>query len=149
MSKISLLSFLMILLLHEVCSDNYIVVYFLKTNILYYGFANAKRESGDIEYLLLRGGNKRSAKEWFGINPSINYYPMIVYFNKKITSLESYFDIAYDGNAKNLISLDFSNFDSSEIKSTESLCKGCENLQYVNFTNFNTPKLLTMSNMLP
>ena len=147
MSKISLLSFLMILLLHEVCSDNYIVVYFLKTNILYYGFANAKRESGDIEYLLLRGDNKRSANEGFGINPLINYYPMKVYFNKKITSLESYFDIAYDGNTKNIISLDFSNFDSSEITSSELLCKGCENLKYVNFKNFNTPKLLTMSNM--
>jgi surface protein len=122
-------------------------MYFPKTNIEYYGFANAKRKSEDIEYLLLRDGNTKSAADWFGINPKVDIYPLKIYFNKKITSLESYFDIAYDANTKNLISLDFSNFDSSEIKSTESLCKGCENLQYVNFTNFNTSELLTVSDM--
>ena len=137
----------MILLLHEVCSDNYIVMYFLKTRILYLGFANAKRKSGDIEYLQFKSGATRAAEAQWAFNTTSNYYPLKVYFNKTITSLESYFDIAYDGNVKYIISLDFSNFDSSEITSSESLCKGCENLQYVNFTNFNTPKLSTMSNM--
>ena len=148
MSKISLLSFLMILLLHEVCSDNYIVMYFLQTTIDFSPFANAKRKSEDLEYLQLRNGNKYPVKNSrVTIVAGFKSYPLKVYFNKKITSLESYFDIAYDRNTKNLMSLDFSNFDSSEITSTESLCKGCENLQYVNFKNFNTSKLLTVSDM--
>ena len=51
-------------------------------------------------------------------------------------SLEHYFSVVYDLNMDNIISVDFSSFDSSLVTDMNSLFLGCNSLQSVYFKNF-------------
>ena len=73
-----------------------------------------------------------------------------IHLNNSIQSLASFFNSTYDKNAKDIISIDFSHFDSSLITDTNSLfygCSslltmenmfsGCDNLKYLDISGFN------------
>ena len=47
----------------------------------------------------------------------------------------------YDSEAFNIISVDFSHFDSSLLESFEWMFGGCSSLEEINFSNFNTSKI--------
>ena len=47
-------------------------------------------------------------------------------------------------NLKNIIEIDLSNFDASEVKDVGSMFYGCENLKKINFGNFNTSSIESM-----
>ena len=70
-----------------------------------------------------------------------------IHFTQSITSLESFFDAYYDDNDKNIISIDFSNFDSSSLAIVALLCNDCSSLKEINFTNFNTAQVTAMNHM--
>ena len=54
---------------------------------------------------------------------------------------------ANDPNGENIISIDFSHFDSLSLTDIDSLFLGLENLQEINFNNFKTSNVTTMEYM--
>ena len=73
-------------------------------------------------------------------NESTNIIKLVYYDN--LTNLDCMFY-----TCKNIIEMDFSNFDSSNINSCYSLFSDCKSLTSINFINFNTSKVQTMQNM--
>ena len=72
---------------------------------------------------------------------------LTINIEKSIESLKSFFDVVYDPNVVNIKSIDFSNFDSSNLKDMSNLFKGCTSLESVNFGDFNDLGVTDMSNM--
>ena len=70
-----------------------------------------------------------------------------LHFTHAIGSLENFFSNDLDTTSSNIKSVDFSNFDSSEVMSLSNLFKGCSSLEKINFTNFKTSKVANMVNM--
>ena len=75
-----------------------------------------------------------------------------IHFTNIITSLENFFNCEQDTNAKNIISVDFSHFDSSLIKNIDNMFYKCSSLNSLDISNFdlgsieisdNTNSLLT------
>ena len=50
-------------------------------------------------------------------------------------------------NIESLIEVDFTNFDSTKVIATSYMFTNCKNLNYINFTNFNTSAITDMSSM--
>ena len=50
-------------------------------------------------------------------------------------------------NCENIVKIDLSNFDTSEIQDMEGMFYGCTKLKSINFGNINTEKVKTMTNM--
>ena len=67
---------------------------------------------------------------------------IIIRYNKSLTTCKNMFY-----NIKQLLSIDFSNFDSSKLNDTSSMFTECKNLKSINFHNFNTSLLKTMKYM--
>ena len=65
-----------------------------------------------------------------------------VLWDKKLTNLESMFY-----NCFNLISIDLSNIDTSNVNSTHNMFKGCSSLKSLNLSNFNTENVIDMDGM--
>ena len=53
----------------------------------------------------------------------------------------------FDPNVEQIISIDFSHFNSSLLESAESMFYGCTSLETINLSNFNAPLLEKMNNM--
>ena len=70
-----------------------------------------------------------------------------IYFESPVESLSSFFDAESDPNVANIKSIDFSHFDSSNIKDMSYLFKGCTSLDSVNFKNFNGAAVNNMERM--
>jgi surface protein len=70
-----------------------------------------------------------------------------IHLNNSIQSLASFFNSTYDKNAKDIISIDFSHFDSSLITDTNSLFYGCSSLLKLDLNNFITNPETSMENM--
>ena len=69
-------------------------------------------------------------------------YIVILEWNKTINSLERFFN-----NLKNIVEIDLSEFDASEVTSMSSMFYGCNNLKNIKFGNINTSSLTDMSEM--
>lgn len=54
-----------------------------------------------------------------------------------------------DGNCQDVLEIDFSHFDGSEMTTMEDMFYKMENLKKVNFENLNTSKVTNMGNMFP
>ena len=50
-------------------------------------------------------------------------------------------------NCENIVKIDLSNFDTSEIEDMEGMFHGCTKLRSINFGNINTEKVKNMKNM--
>ena len=61
-----------------------------------------------------------------------------VCFNYPIINMTNFFSEEYDDNIKNLISIDFSYFNSSLVKNMANMFFGCSALESINFLNFDT-----------
>ena len=70
-----------------------------------------------------------------------------IHYLNRISSLSSYFDKRYDNNVLNIISVDFSHFNSSLLKNTSYLFYECSSLKEINFTNFRTSLVNNMDSM--
>ena len=72
---------------------------------------------------------------------------IIIALNSSVESLAHFFDSEYDKNVENIISINFSYFNSSSssLNDINSLFKRCKSLETVTFTNFNTSLVTNMS----
>ena len=70
-----------------------------------------------------------------------------ILFEEPIERLSYFLDVQYDSNVVNINYVDFSNFNSSNIKEMSNLFKGCTSLESVNFGKFNGAKVTDMRYM--
>ena len=86
-------------------------------------------------------GNIRTDKQnSYSLSESENN--VTISWNIKITSTFQMFEGCLD-----IIEIDFSDFDSSEITQMNNMFTTCSSLRTINFTNFNTSKVTIMNNM--
>ena len=122
-----------------------------------FNFIKAKFETGSqIEYEGL--GNSREGvlyikkgDEIFKPNEKFiidsNNPEIEIYFSEKVTSLKDMFNGAIDWNMKDIVSIDFSNFNTSFLTDMNSLFNGCSSLKTIYFSNFDTSLVTDMSNL--
>ena len=72
---------------------------------------------------------------------------MTIYFGQSIGSLSSFFKDEKDSNCKNIKTIDFSHFDSSQVTVASRLFDGCSSLESVIFGNFYGSKVTTIQYM--
>ena len=114
--------------------DSYIVLYFNQDCNYLLGFQNDYRN--DVSFIINEENNdKLTCEDELIIHKGIE---IEIHFNKSVESLESFFDIYYDENVQFLVSIDFTNFDSSLVTTFYRLFNGCSSLKSIDFTNFNT-----------
>ena len=101
------------------------------------GFENQYRQGIDhIE----KGNKSIGANEslTIGANEAIE-----IHFKEPIKSLSNFFGYfstfkTGDENVKNIISVDFTNFNSSKVEEVISMFEGCTSIEEINFNNFQT-----------
>ena len=109
----------------------------------------------------------KSEGEQLIINPDYNDYPNEIYidenkvgenqFSITLSSIESKIKLKWFNNLtdcsdmflnlSNIVEIDLSKFDSSQVTSTFSMFQGCYSLESINLTNFNTSKVVYMNYM--
>ena len=123
-------------------SSNYLIIYYGQNETQYdFDFINKYRNN--ISFII----NENSTLE-INNNFTIKTYSKIeIHFSTPLTTLESFFDQRYDERVVNIISIDFSHFDSSLLTSLYNLFYGCSSLISLNFANFDTSFVNNMANM--
>ena len=103
--------------------QNYITVKYKESVQYINGFQISPRSNIEfIEY--------QNVKYRYNQQISINANTEIkIYLSTNIASLESFFDSSIDSNTEKIISIDLSNFDSSEIINMNKMFNGCSQLQ--------------------
>ena len=121
--------------------DSYIILYFKENCIYSEVFKNDYRN--DISFIFQRQNNTK-----FQRNETLNIskeFGIEIHFEKAVNSMENFFSRTYDQNMAYLISIDFSNFDSSLVNKTSSMFSGCRSLETIDFNNFNTSLVTNMA----
>ena len=116
---------------------NYIIIYY-NGETKYTSFLNERRYN--ISKIVLGSEDKRP-EEPFTISSSSG---LEVHFNEVIKSLDFFFSKDYDPNAINIISVDFSNFNWSNLNRMYYLFKGCSSLASIDFSNYDLSKVIDM-----
>ena len=116
---------------------NYIIIYY-NGEIKYTSFLNERRYN--ISKIVL-GSEDKGPQESFTISSSSG---LEVHFNEVIKSLDYFFSKDYDSNAINIISVDFSNFNWSNLNRMNYLFKGCSSLASIDFSNYDLSKVIDM-----
>ena len=72
-----------------------------------------------------------------------------IHFNYILTELDNIFSCSSSSyfDKENIISYDFSHFDSSQITNMNSMFDGCDSIEYINITNFNSSSATDMGHM--
>ena len=116
---------------------NYIIIYY-NGEITYKKFLNKERSS--VSKIVL-DGTEKGLEEEFTISSGSG---LEVHFNEVIKSLDYFFYTDYDSNAKNITSVDFSNFNWSNLNRMYYLFKGCSSLASIDFSNYDLSKVIDM-----
>ena len=116
---------------------NYIIIYY-NGEIKYTSFLNERRYN--ISKIVL-GSEDKGPQESFTISSSSG---LEVHFNEVIKSLDYFFSKDYDSNVINIISVDFSNFNWSNLNRMNYLFKGCSSLASIDFSNYDLSKVIDM-----
>ena len=116
---------------------NYIIIYY-NGETKYTSFLNERRYN--ISKIVL-GSEDKGPEEPFTISSSSG---LEVHFNEVIKSLDFFFSKDYDPNAINIISVDFSNFNWSNLNRMYYLFKGCSSLASIDFSNYDLSKVIDM-----
>ena len=133
------------------CEDtNFIILYFGE-DVEYLGYGNDDR-NGIFNYVV---NNYHNTKLKIVVSEqNVTYYPRLkikkghkfeIYFNSPLDTLEEYFSPSYDSNMKYLVSVDLSNFDTSELTYMASAFADCELLNSVDFYNFQGSSIINMN----
>ena len=120
---------------------SYIEVYYGRDTKYDSGFENINREGINFIYYI---------DSLYGVNDILNIESnskIVIYFSSPMITLTSFFDSKYDNNVEKIISINFSNFNSSKIIDISNLFQGCTNLKMVNLSNFDTSNIVNMSKM--
>ena len=128
-------------------NENFIKVTYKAETIYKNGFGNNFRNGTDH----IKKGN-----ETFGVNDNLIIQAneaIEIHFSEPVESLSNFFSYSStfmtgDANIKNIISVDFTNFDSSKVEKVRSMFDGCTSIEEINFNNFQTSgKIKDMSYM--
>ena len=123
--------------------DNYITIYFKEDVTYESGFSNIFRKN--ISFIINTQDNTEKIKEeQININKD---YGIQIHFSEKVTTLFSFFSRYNDQNMQYLISVDFSNLDSSSVSNMATLFQGCNSLEYIDFSNFDSSSASEMGLM--
>ena len=120
---------------------NYILVNFNKKCTYVNGFENNYRPN---IYSIVLDGVEREKNEQLDVKKGSK---MKIHFTAPLTDFSNFFSSQYDTNVKNIISMDFSNFNSSLIDKFSSSFKGCTSLQSFDFSSFTISSETDISNM--
>ena len=123
--------------------DSYIVLHYGKETTYTNGFKNDYRKN--ISFILLRTDNSKLTDEDELNIPAGS--EIEIHFNSSVNNIENFFSQSIDENMANVVSIDFSNFNSSSVTNMNSLFSNCVSLESVDLTNFTTSSVTTMSNM--
>ena len=127
----------------ECISTNYMIVYYDYEVEYPDGFQNKFRN--DIFFIINRElGDKLNSSASFNIYEGNK---IVIYFNSPIKTLESFFDINYDSNVENILSIDFTHFDFSEITDMNNMFTGCNSLESIIFPDITSSKINNMHHM--
>ena len=86
---------------------------------------------GDMPYKIIINGNEENFRyDFYDLNEDINY--ITLKFNFRIKTCEFMFE-AFD----DILEIDLSDFDMSQVTSMKSMFTNCNNLKYINLTNIN------------
>ena len=139
--------------------ENYMEIYYTKypNEVFTYsseqGFLNRKSISS---IKIITGGRSTS----YGPTDALTISPgskLEIYYRDPIETLKGYFNemvdapyiepIDLDANAGRIESIDFTHFDSSNVKSLSGFCSGCSSLISINFGNFIGTNVESMEGM--
>ena len=121
--------------------ESYIILYFNEDCRYPNGFTNPRRS--DISYIINRENNDKITSETeLIINKD---FRIEIYFSSSVRDMRSFFDRDYDDNIQYLISIDFTNFDSSLLSDIRWMFFGCNSLETIILTNFDTSLVTDMS----
>ena len=123
--------------------DTYITLFFKEDCYYPYGFAYYYR-NGISSIINTQDGTTYGSYDSLTINKD---YAIEIHFGQQVTDLNYFFSSNNDGNMIYLVSIDFSNFDSSSLSNIDGIFYGCSSLQYIDFTNFYTTSATSMSSM--
>ena len=132
---------------NKIChTNNYIKVQYGESTSYPNGFGNKNRDA--VVFIMYKD-------TYYLKNESLNIDPngtIEIYFGYPVKSLVAFFGYessskSGDENVENIVSVDLSNFDSSLINDTHSMCQGCTSLKEINFTNFDTSSITDINSM--
>ena len=132
----------------EETNNNFITVYIMRNTWLDVTLYTKYEEISHITYENQNYDN--------GKIPAYAGKPIQIHFSKAVESLHCFFfckecslddDECYWSFFPLIYEVDFSNFDSSNLKSTSLLFYWLQSLQSINFNNFNTSQVTTMEGM--
>ena len=123
-------------------APNYIIVNFNKECTYENGFENNYRPN---IYSIFLDGVEKEKNERLDIEKGSK---MIIHFRAPLTDFSNFFSSQYDTNVKNIISIDFSNFNSSLIDNFSSSFKGCTSIQSLDLSSFIVSSESILSNMV-
>ena len=128
----------------KLAEDNYIIVYYKEAVTYDDGFVGNIESRENVIKEIKYKGTSYSSSQMIAIeeNSSIE-----IHFFSSIDDLSSFFDKDSDDNNFNIISIDFSHFDSSGVTNMKYTFYNCEQLESVNFSGFNTKNLIHVSSM--
>ena len=127
-----------------VCKENFIEIYYKEACIYESGF-KANSDYRQIDFMLKHNDNIFNGTTQFSISKGDK---LKIYFAQSPTNLEYFLSGDIDTNMKYVYSIDFTNFDSSNVISLSNLFKGCSSLEFINFTNFKTSSVSNMASMI-
>ena len=120
-------------------SSNYISIQYENSTEIA-GFGNNNRN--ELLFLMIKN-QTHDLIETFTVNENEK---LELHFTSPIDSLENFFNADSFKTAGKIKSVDFSNFDSSEVKSLSNLFKGCSSLKILDLSGFNMNTMTNIEN---
>ena len=121
---------------------NYIIVNFNRDCTYTNGFENDYRPN---IYSVFLDGEEKDRNEQLDIKKGSK---LVIHFTAPLTDFSNFFSSEYDSNVKNIISMDFSNFNSSLIDKFTSAFKGCTSLKSLDLSSFKVTSETEITNMI-
>ena len=122
---------------------NYIEIYYREDVIYENGdFKNCSRK--DIDYIIIgENGEHFTVSEYLDIKQNTK---VEIHFKNKLKSLSNFF-CSEDENTENIVSIDLSYLDTSELEDISSMFSGCSSVKSINLQYFNTYSVTNMSSL--
>ena len=128
-------------------SENYITIQYNKNITYENGFQINKEDFPEYRKDIIFIKNEENIINPTGKLEIKSNSKIEIHLDNSIQSLASFFNSSYDNFAKNIISIDFSHFDSSLITDMNSLFSGCSSLEKLDLRNLIINSESSMENM--